>query len=871
MGVFLGVNSAYHESAAALVVDGRLVAACEEERLNRIKHAKPATVDGGALWPAAAVRTVLASAGLRAADVDAVGYSFLPRRRLANIGLDDGPVEPGSWGSEAGERRFVAALEAFPKAVEEGLGRATPVTFLPHHLCHAASAYYACPEREAAVLVIDGIAERDTTWIGVGEGGRLRRLGGAAYPDSIGLLWERIARYCGMSEYDAAKVMGMAAHGCPETFRAAFEELLACGPEGSFRLARAVRLRDPALADLEALLGGPARLPGEALAPRFFDVAAALQERTEALLLHIARDLYARTGHAHLAYAGGVALNCVANGRLLAEGPFAGLTVQPAANDAGTALGAAWLLAARAGELERWAPTVLPLLGPEFPEPAVREVLGPYPRVRAVDAAADAAEELARGRLVGWFRGRMELGPRALGARSILADPRHRDTREVLNRKIKHREPFRPFACCILEEALDDWFELPAGRNSAGYLQMLLVFPVRPEKRGLIPALVHADGSCRIQAVRKSAQPVLHRLLTLFAAKTGVPLVLNTSFNDTEPIVCSPEDALETFFATRLDVLYLGDLRVDRPRDRSIPPPPQRFAPVADPAGRRLALVFGNQASDGVCPYYEKGECWHCDIGAGEGGALADADNLARLTWFRAYYQQEWEQLAHLVIYNSGSVLNPKELAPAVLAEVLRFARGLPRLRHVSLDSREGFIRRKWLEPLGAALGREDVRLMPILGLETADEHVRVTLLAKRMSARAVERAFDEVAACAGSFGMAVNLVLGLPGVADPVADAVASARWMHTLAAARGLPLALNLHPYYPSARGRARFPEHPRLAPARTGQILDALAAALPREVELFLGLHDEDHDTEPGRRDRERAGLAARYAALLKERKR
>ncbi len=868
MSVILGINSAYHESAAALVVDGHCVAACEEERCSRVKHAKPATVQAGALWPGAAVEVVLRHAGLRLADVDEVGYSFVPARRLQNIGLDARDAASDSWGSAAGERRFVEALQSFPEVVAREAGRALPVRFLPHHLCHAASAYYACPEREAAVLVIDGIAEIDTTWWGHGHDGRLQRLGTARYPHSLGLLWERIARFCGLSEYDAAKVMGMAAFGDARVFRAGFAELLTLVPDGIFLLAPEIWLRGPGFADLETWLG-PARQPGGELAPRFFDIAASLQERTEQVLLHLARHLHSVTACKHLAYAGGVALNCVANGRLLAEGPFESLTIQPAANDAGTALGAAWLLAAQRGELTHWQPLRLPLLGPSYGPAELRAALEPYPAVRELDAAEDAAAALAAGQLVGWFRGRMELGPRALGARSILADPRSLETRSVLNHKIKHREPFRPFACCILEEALEAWFEIPVQRSSSAYQQMLLVFPVRHEQRARVPAVVHLDGTCRIQVVSRTLQPALHKLITRFAERTGVPLVLNTSFNDSEPIVQTPEDALETFFATQLDVLYLGNLRVDRPPAGAIPPVAQRFAPVRDASGTRLALVFGNQSPQGVCPYYVKDECWHCDIGAGEGQALDNRANLARLTWFRARYQRTLPQLAHLVVYNSGSVLNKKELSPEVMAAILRFARGLTGLRRLSLDSREGFIRRAALQPLADQLGRPDVRIQPILGLETADPHVRIELLGKRMSERSVVRAFDALASCKGSFGMAVNLVLGLPGVADPVADAVASARWMQELAQERGLPLALNLHPYYPSARGRSRFPTHPRLAPTACGAVLDALTAALCPDVELFLGLHDEDHDTEPTERDRELAELSARYEALLKER--
>ncbi|MBI2922371.1 MAG: carbamoyltransferase [Planctomycetes bacterium] len=579
MTLILGVNSAYHESSAALLRDGRIVFAVEEERLSRVKHAKRAEVGNPDQLPWRAIDACLMSAGARARDLDAIGFSFMPGKRPSMVGADPYPLaDPRGWGTGEGEGEFDARVRDVPRRLAERAGDsalAARVKFVPHHRAHAADAFFAGPFEEAALLVVDGIGEAATAWLGRGSGSGMTEIEEVAYPHSLGMLWEKLAQWLGFGEYDAGTVMGLAAHGDPARFQREAGRLLHVpDPEGGtagrqplpFQVDIALARFRGDLAGLESLFG-PRRLPGEPLPgdPRFADAAAALQKGTEEAVLATARRLHRATGLPRLAYSGGVALNCVANARLEGEGPFAEVYIPGPAHDAGTAVGAA-LEAAPEAERTRAREDGRPpgaLLGPEFGDDAVGAALqaAGLKAERVADSAARAAGMVAEGRIVGWFQGRLEFGPRALGNRSLLADPRRPETRLRLNERIKRREPFRPFAASCLAEELEGWFEVPAGRRGAAAARelMLFAYPVRRERASEIPAVVHHDGTCRIQTVHAERQPLYHSLVAHFARLTGVPLVLNTSFNEKEPIVCSPADAIRTFACTGIDALFLGD------------------------------------------------------------------------------------------------------------------------------------------------------------------------------------------------------------------------------------------------------------------------------------------------------------------------
>jgi len=563
----LGINSAYHEPAACVWQNGVPVAFAEEERFNRSKHGKPARVDNPDELPWEAIGYGLRQAGIEMAEVDAIAYSLNPPMRLRNLEVDE-PVEAGSWGSRDGEEQFQRALLRVPLALEQRYGVALRDRFhwVDHHLCHAASAFLVSPFDEAAVLVVDGIGEFASAWLGHGQGAELNQIAEIEYPHSLGFLWEKLALYLGFGEYDASKIMALAAHGDPKSFAPAFASLVQSNQEGKLSLASdLLRFRSHDFKPLETLLG-PRRNPGGALNPRHADIAAALQKATNRALLDLAGALRQSSGSRRLCLAGGVGLNCVTNRMLQESALFDEIYIQPAAHDAGTALGAAALLWCQQFGGNRSFILDHPYLGPEYSETDILASMGQsgLPYRRSPDVTAEAAERIATGAVVGWLQGRMEPGPRSLGNRSLLADPRRADMREVLNAKVKHRETFQPFAPAVLAPRAGDWFRIPSRSRSTDF--MLFACEVLPEQSGRIPAVVHVDGTSRIQTVQADTNPLFYRLISEFERGTGVPMVLNTSFNDTEPIVCTPGDALRTFQATQIDAIILGNFVVERDR-----------------------------------------------------------------------------------------------------------------------------------------------------------------------------------------------------------------------------------------------------------------------------------------------------------------
>ncbi|MFI5336180.1 MAG: carbamoyltransferase [Opitutales bacterium] len=584
MTAILGLSAFYHDSAAALVVDGRIVAAAQEERFTRRKH------DAG--FPQRAIEYCLQAGGLTAAQLDHVVFYEKPLLKFERL------LETYLAVAPAGLRSFFLAAPQWvheklqlTRVMNEGLGGqyTRPYVFTEHHEAHAASAFFPSPFEEAALLTVDGVGEWATATIGTGRGHRIELTHELRFPHSLGLLYSAFTYFCGFKvnsgEY---KLMGLAPYGTPRYAGLILEHLVDLKPDGSFRLALDYFDYCAGLtmtsARFDRLFGGPPRRPEDPLTPRELDLAASIQQVTETVLLRMARQLHAQTGLKNLCLAGGVALNCVGNGRILREGPFERIWVQPAAGDAGGALGAALFTWHQL--LENPRQPVAPdgqqgsLLGTEYAEAEVAAILADHGAVyrRAADEAAlceETAGLIAAGKVVGWVQGRMEYGPRALGNRSILGDARNPDMQTTMNLKIKFRESFRPFAPVVLADRATDYFELPAGAESP---YMLLVAPVQParrrpasadpgagvarvrEVRSDIPAVTHVDYSARLQTVDEKRNPRLHRLLQAFAARTGCPVMINTSFNvRSEPIVCTPADAYRCFMATDMDVLVIGD------------------------------------------------------------------------------------------------------------------------------------------------------------------------------------------------------------------------------------------------------------------------------------------------------------------------
>ncbi|PTW60528.1 carbamoyltransferase [Breoghania corrubedonensis] len=562
MTTVLGINAVYHESSVALVVDGRLVSAVEEERFNRVKHAKPARVDNADELPVRAIKWSLSHHGVDVATIDAVGLSFSPALRRAAF-HEDPLGREGSWGSLSGEQAFMASLEATPAAVRAALGPRFQgdIVPIPHHLCHAASAFYPSDYDDAGVLVVDGIAENACAAIFDADADGLREVDTVDYPHSLGFLWEKFSEYFGFTEYDACKSMGLAAYGDPTRFREAVGAILTVESDGRYRVDDEIlRFRLPEFAPMETHFG-PRRRKGEEFRQAHYDIAASLQEKTDEAMIALVRRTLDLTGRSRLCLAGGVALNCVSNTAIREAFPDLEIFIPTAPNDAGTAMGAALHLAARFAP-ERQAKPLLSArayLGPSYgdiPVPSQIAADAPPAGCSFDELCADVVDLLCEGKVVGWFQGAMEFGPRALGNRSLLADPRRADMRDILNRKVKHREIFRPFAPSVLKDQAGDWFEL--GKDSMSYGYMLFAVKVREGQGERIPAVLHADGTARVQLVSREQNPEFCRLIEAFARRTGVPMLLNTSFNDNEPIVCSPEDALNTFRKTSIDALVLG-------------------------------------------------------------------------------------------------------------------------------------------------------------------------------------------------------------------------------------------------------------------------------------------------------------------------
>jgi carbamoyltransferase len=540
----LGINSVFHDSAAALAVDGEVVAAAEEERFTRRKHAKAAVAYSAWELPEQSARWCLEQAGLEPGDLDAVAYSYQP----AIAAPLDGDITAGNW--EGLRTLYASRAPQFLRTTLPGLDT-DRVRFVPHHVAHAASACLACPAASSAVLVLDGRGERASHLAGHFAVDRLEVLAAQDLPHSLGLLYEDLTAHLGFHRSsDEYKVMAMASFGKPR-FLGAFRNLVQCDGAGGYRVAHV---------DWDSF--APRLSTDGDWTLRHADLAASVQERLEEVLLDLARWLHERTREDTLCMAGGVALNCVANSRLADEGPFREVWVQPAAGDSGTALGAALHVAAEMGDTI--APFNSAALGRGFSDHQLERSLtrARVPFERPTSIARAAAEVLAADGVVAWFQGRSEFGPRALGHRSLLANPAHPGTLHRLN-EIKGREQFRPVAPMILLERASTVF---SGPLPSPY--MLFVHRVRRGWRDRIPAVVHVDGTARVQTVDRRTEPLVAELLDEFERLTGLPALVNTSLNTAgRPMVDDPRDALECFGSAPVDALAIGPFMVRRARE----------------------------------------------------------------------------------------------------------------------------------------------------------------------------------------------------------------------------------------------------------------------------------------------------------------
>jgi carbamoyltransferase len=565
----LGLNAYHGDAAAALVIDGELVAAAEEERFNRIKHV--------AGFPSLAAAWCLAEAGLKAGDLDHVAIGRNPRANLAAKLRRTVRHRPGSRYIRerlANQSQVGNAPDALADALgaERGSLRAR-FHYVEHHRAHVASAFFVSPFDDAAVMSVDGFGDFASTMLAVGRGSQLEVLDRVLFPHSLGIFYTAVTQWLGFPHYgDEGKVMGLAPYGEPVHLDQMRELVHLHGPTFTLGLdyfthhSRGVEMTwtqgSPSIGRIfsqrmEELLG-MARQPDEPVSKHHEDVARSLQAMLEEAYLHLADTLWQRTKIPRLCLAGGVALNAVANGRIIPETEFTDVYVQPAAGDSGTAVGAAFNVWHEVAETKRRFVMASADWGPQYSD---EESAGAIAAAGLTSTRMDDAElfpyvaaRIADGDVVGWFQGRMEFGPRALGQRSIVADPRRDDMKDILNARIKHREPFRPFAPSVLANRVGDWFD-----QSYPSPFMVLVYTTRAEKREQIPAVNHVDDTGRVQSVEPDILPRYWRLISEFDKLTGVPILLNTSFNENEPMVMTPSQALETFQKTRMDMLVLGN------------------------------------------------------------------------------------------------------------------------------------------------------------------------------------------------------------------------------------------------------------------------------------------------------------------------
>ena len=584
----LGINAYHGDVSAVLLRDGEIVAAVEEERFRRIKHV--------AGFPREAIRACLAMAGITGRDLDHVAVSRDPRAHFARKALYAATVLPTGrlLKDRANNYRQVGSI---PDTLAEALGLASgepgpKIHWVEHHPAHLASTFFVSPFDDAAVCAIDGFGDFVSTSWAIGRGNRIEIIDRTFFPHSLGMMYLAITQYLGFMKYgDEFKVMGLAPYGVPD-YSDQVEQLIHLLPDGRFELDLSFfkhwtggsgmtwtdgepQLDSVYSEKLEALLG-PARKPGDPITLRHEAIAASLQLVFETAVFHILNGLYEETKTPRLCLAGGCAMNSVANGKIREQTPFSQVYIQPAAGDNGTALGAAFWVWHQVLKQPRTFVMSHGYWGPSFGREEIerdlaahaREIYGLGCTTQALADESALCDEVARriseGQVVGWFQGRMEWGARALGNRSILADPRRSDMREIINTKIKLREKFRPFAPSVAEDAHAQYFE-----GSVPDPFMIHVYPVREDKREVIPAVTHIDGSGRLQTVSQATNPVYWKLIKAFEQRTGVPILLNTSFNENEPIVHRPAEAIDCFLRTRMDALVLGEFLVTKPAGKS--------------------------------------------------------------------------------------------------------------------------------------------------------------------------------------------------------------------------------------------------------------------------------------------------------------
>lgn len=722
----LGINSAYHESAACMIKDGKILAAVEEERFNRKKHAKKAKVSNPDELPLNAINYCLKKAGIKLKDVDHIGFSFTPEKRLKNIGVDKYFVK-GDWGSKEGEELFYKKIKTVPEKLGKLAGKNMKNKFhwIDHHLCHAASAFFVSPYKESIIIVSDGIGEFATAWVGYGKDNKIHKIKEIFYPHSLGFLWEKMSEFLGFTGYDAGKVMGLSSYGDYKAFYDHFHKIVNFDEKNIFTIDNDImRFRTDDFSQIERLFRVKRRMKNDPIEKVHKDIAAGLQRITEKIILRLTG--YAKESHdlKNLCLAGGVVLNCVGNESIFLVLPFENVFIPSASHDGGTAIGAAYYIWNQILRKKRNFVYDHAYWGPEYSNEEIEKTLKKYKMFykKVPNIEKEVARLIAKENIVSWFQGRLEFGPRALGNRSILADARNGEIVDLLNYNVKWREWFRPFAPSVLEEKMGKFFYIKKVLISDRFM-LFAVGSRYPEK---LPAVTHIDETARVQSVDKKTNPRYYKMIEEFGKITGVPVILNTSFNVQEPIVCSPEDAVKTFLRSNIDYLAIGDYLAHKTSFKTPWSGIEKINLEGKPA-KKLMTVLTCRG----CEWASKGKgpCTMCNFWIQRDKNISVDAIIDQFKKELARYDFKKKQIREIAIFNSGSFFNDNEMPEKARIEITKAIAQLSSVKNVVVESRPEYIEERSVKKLKKILGEKDLEIA--IGLESSDNFIREKVINK--------------------------------------------------------------------------------------------------------------------------------------------
>lgn len=836
----LGINSVYHDTSACLIKNGKIIATAEEERFNRKKHAKPANVDNPDELPLNSINFCLKEAGIEFRDLNHIAFSFNPEKRFKKYWSDEKYFTKNSWGTKQGEKIFYKKLISIPSKLEQiyKCDIKNKFHWVDHHLSHAASSFFVSPFEESIVVVIDGIAENETCWIGYGEGNKLTKLKEIQLPNSIGFLWEKFSEYLGFTEYDSGKIMGLSSYGDWKVYWKQFSEIVSFAEDDIFKINNEIlRFRTNDFSGLENLFRIQKRNKDDEILREHENIAATLQKISEKIILRIINWAHKQYPCKNLCLSGGVILNCVANEYVFLKLPIEDVFVPSATNDGGTSMGAVYYVWNQKLKHKRGFIFDNPYIGPKFDSQsilfALKESQLKFKKMTNIEK--HTAELIANGNIVAWFQDRMEFGPRALGNRSILADPRKKEMIKIINTKVKHREYFRPFAPSVLEEKAKNWFYLKKPLLPDRFM-LFAVSPIYPEK---IPAVTHIDETCRIQTVSKETNPKYHKLIQEFEKITGIPIVLNTSFNIQEPIVCTPKDAIDTFKKSKMDYLIIGDYLIENQKDKFEQTSFLSDVSLNDKEAKSLSVILISKG----CEYALKGKgpCTMCNYWIQHSKNVTGEEIIQQFKTELSKYDFSKENIQLLNIYNSGSFLNDTEIPDSEQKEILKIANDIPQIKKILVESRPEHITTRKLKEYKKII--PDKKLEITIGLESFNDKVREKIINKGFSLKDFERAASSIANEKIDLGVYVTLKPLYLTEKESIEDAINTIKYIKLLAKKLRVNATIHLEPVIvKSPSPTYSLWKKCKYSPVKLWSVIEVLKQSFSPKLHIHIGLNDE-----------------------------